>query len=119
MLLESALVFDQVISGTGKSWYTSADFNASLGRADILTIQAVTTSVFGTGPPKVTVATETSFDGRLWASLGNTILESTISDGVSNQGSVLGLFVPIGSAVRLKISLGASCPMPCCTGSSS
>ena len=43
-------VFDDVISGTGTDWYSTALHNNILGTADVFAIQAVTTGVSGTSP---------------------------------------------------------------------
>lgn len=62
-------IFDEIVSGTGQDWYTSASHNDLLGSADALILQAVATGVSGTSPT-LTCELEHSGDGRKWNPIG-------------------------------------------------
>jgi hypothetical protein len=110
MIVFSGLVFDQSISGTGDTWYTSAEHNDSLGLGDELAIHAVTTGVSGTGPA-ITCRVETSANGKDWYDAQGV---NEISGGISNdatlEGSVAMVLVVLQRFVRGRVALGGISP---------
>ena len=110
----TANVFDEYISGTTTTWYTSSGYNDLLGSADWLTVQAVPGQVAG-GTPTLTLAYEHSCNGLDWLPVGlapfSTMPEIS-SAALINDVPVFGnrtVFAPpLLSFVRFRISLGGS-----------
>src|SRR5687768_14851843 len=111
MIVFSGLVFDKSISGTGNTWYTSAEFHDSLGRGDELAIHAVTTGVSGLFPT-VTCQVETSANGKDWynAQGAAEINGGVISNDATLEGGVAILFVVLQRFVRVRVALGGTTP---------
>lgn len=105
------LAFDDVITGTAATWYTSADHNGPLGFADALEIHAVTTNVSGTSPA-LTCQVEHSANGRHWlnAQASAEIGAVAISNDASFLGVVPLLNPPLLTFVRIRISLSGTSP---------
>lgn len=105
MRLFNALVFDDLISGDELTWYSSAELNEQLGRAEILAIQACTTGV--AAGSHLTVQVETSADNKNWLP---TAAPPEIDKDIDNDESYVGVredLTLLGN-VRLKINLGDS-----------
>lgn len=116
MLLQSFSIFDEIITGTGTTWYTPSDLNAVLGQPDALAIQVATTLVSGTSPT-LRMAVEHSGDGRAFLprvatpEINNTSITNDKSVSVT-AGEQFG-YTPGTSLlayVRLAISLGGTNP---------
>lgn len=113
MRLNSNLVFDDLIVGTGTNWYSSAAFNDVLGQGDSIGIQACTRGVGGTAG--IVVQAEHSSDGQMWLNVGTAAEISTTSIGsdLSYYGRTTGGFggAPLPLAfVRLRITLTGTNP---------
>lgn len=85
MLYFSTLVFDEIIVGTGTTWYTSAEFNAQLGSADMLALCAWVSYVSG-NVPTLTCQAEHSPDGEHWAPEAAT---PAINAGIAGPDQVI------------------------------
>jgi hypothetical protein len=109
MRLANLLVFDDVIRGTGVTWYTASKFDELLGRGDGHAIQAVTTDVSGSART-LTVVSQHSTDGQHWAATGSSeIVAASFDEGTSLVGSD-GFFPAHARKVRFAISLGGVGP---------
>lgn len=110
MLLDHALVFDDIISGTTSTWYSPSEMNARLGAADAFAVHACTTFVSGTGPT-LTVQAEHSSDGESWIA---TPAPPEISTAIANDSSYWGSRDPYNmnmmGLLRFKITLGGTNP---------
>lgn len=104
-------VFDEIISGTGNTWYTPGSFNDLLGSVDFLGIFAATTNVSGT-TPTLTVQVQHSPDGQNWVSVSGTpeISATLIASNTGYYGSDNGISPVLASFVRLQITLGGTSP---------
>lgn len=104
-------VFDEIISGTGNTWYTPASFNDLLGSADFLGIYAATTNVSGTSPT-LTVQAQHSADGQNWVNVSGTpeLSAVSIASNTGYYGSDNGLAPVLASFVRFQITLGGTSP---------
>jgi hypothetical protein len=104
----SGLVFDEIISGAGTTWYTAAALYDGLGQTDFLGMQACFRGVTGTSPT-ATIQVEHSADGQNWL---NAQASPEISTAIANDTSFNGLcvFAMLFSYVRLRISLGGTSP---------
>lgn len=104
-------VFDEIISGTGNTWYTPGSFNDLLGSADFLGIYAATTNVSGTSPT-LTIQTQHSADGQNWVNVSGTaeIPATAIASNTGYYGSDNGVSPVLASFVRLQITLGGTSP---------
>ena len=63
MLSLHAQVFDEIITGTTSTWYTSSQFYEAVGASDTWSIHACASFVSGTNPT-LTVYAEHSSDGQ-------------------------------------------------------
>jgi hypothetical protein len=111
MLSFANLVFDDIITGTGKKWYTSASFNDLLGSADVLTVHAITTDVSGTAP-KLTCLFEHSGNAKDWINMDLGIVNEAIADHGTLVGSVSALTRL--AFTRVEVSMGVSSGTPRC-----
>ena len=110
MIVFSGLVFDQSISGTGDTWYTSAEHNDSLGLGDELAIHAVTTGVSGSAPT-ITCRVETSANGKDWYDAqGGPEISGAISNDATLEGGVAIVLVILQRFVRVRVALGGTSP---------
>ena len=112
MQMFSIPVFDQIISGTGVSWYTSAALNDQLGAADQVAFQAVTTKVSGTSPT-LTCQMEHSGDGRNWLPFvaGTPEVDAQPIFNDANFLGMWGIFDPPPLRfLRIKVFLGGILP---------
>jgi hypothetical protein len=109
MLTLNADVFDEVITGTVTTWYTSAALNQTLGDADFTTFFVLATSVKGS--PSLSIFVDHSADNRTWIQATNNLLISPLTDNVMGQlsgpGSILGSGL---SFLRLRILLSGTTP---------
>ncbi len=105
----SQLVFDDTINGTAGVWYTPTTLNDDLGRADALTVQAVTTGVSGTSPT-LTVVIEHSGDGRIWATAATPISAASMTNGATYAGRIGFNSAALMQFVRLKITMAGTNP---------
>jgi hypothetical protein len=96
MRLANLLVFDDVIRGTGVTWYTASKFDELLGRGDGHAIQAVTTDASGSART-LTVVSQHSVDGQHW--MATSLVASD------------GFFPAHARKVRFAISLGGTDPI--------
>jgi uncharacterized ParB-like nuclease family protein len=106
MRLFGQQVFDDAISGTGKTWYSPARYDELLGRADMLAIMAVVTGLTGT-TPSLTLAAEHSANGRNWHEI------DTLTVGLSNDAAYYGtvpLWPRLLARVRLRATLTGTDP---------
>jgi hypothetical protein len=108
MLLFHREVFDEVITGTSTTWYSSAEHNALIGAADDLVVFAVATDVAGTTTLKVYV--DTSGDNEHWYEPGTEKINATISDPNDSEkaGSVRLGVDALAAFARLRINLSGS-----------
>jgi hypothetical protein len=102
-------VFDEIITGTGTSWYTSTEFNEPLGSADLLTLQAITTLVAGTSPT-LTIAAEHSADGANFVEYPSAVFGPTAIASEGTYDSLFGYGEPLLPRVRFKLTLGGTTP---------
>jgi hypothetical protein len=103
MLLFNQQVFDEIITGTGTTWFSGVQYNTLLGSADHLLLMGYVTSVTGTSPT-VTQGWEHSADGQEWVT--NTVSPVAISEGTKLLTPVYG-YLPY---MRLRITLGGTNP---------
>ena len=103
------IAFDDLISGTASTWYTSSDLDEVLGASDAMVLHAATSAVTGTGPT-LTCQVEHSASTEDWAAVGS----AQISTSIANDGSYRGLidnFNPVLLGfVRVKVTLGGTSP---------
>lgn len=105
------LVFDNVISGTVTTWYSAAEFNRLVGRADFFAVQTYVTNVSGTSPT-LTVTSDMSADSQNWVATGVTEISAQAINSVpsasgSNNGQTSSY---LAANVRFKITLGGTTP---------
>jgi hypothetical protein len=111
MLALRADVFDEIITGTSTTWYSSSAHNATLGRPDFLLFIAVATRVSGVSPG-LSVWIDTSPDNRSW-SLSTTaggdiaIAAPSLTEGAMAQAWS---WTGGGPFVRLRIVLAGTDP---------
>lgn len=105
------LAFDDVITGTTATWYTSDDFINTLGMADGLVLHAVTTSV-SSPAPTLTCQVEHSADARHWLNVNTNpeINGVTTGNDLSFLGYVDLLNPPMLTFVRIRITLAGTSP---------
>jgi len=103
MLLFNQQVFDEIITGTGLTWFTGAQYSTMLGSADHLIIMGYLTSVSGTSPT-ITQGWYHSADGQNW--VVNTVAPVAISEGVKLLTPVYG-YLPY---MRITLALGGTSP---------
>lgn len=101
-------VFDDIINGTGTYWYTPAHLNEQLG-TDVFAIQAVASQI-SSAAPGLWVELQTSANGVDWYTYGGPLISATLANDGSYWGSGGGLFIPILTMVRFRISLGGTNP---------
>lgn len=99
MRLFNILAFDEVITGTSKTWYSPSELNEALGQAETLAIHAFTTTVSGTSPT-VTLRVEHSADGQDWSA--SAVGSAT---AITEQGSI---FLPFAGYQTRYARLGAA-----------
>lgn len=105
-------VFDDVIVGAGKTWYSQTDMNAELGTAFSFAVQANTSWVSGT-LPTLTVKSEHSPDSENWIATGVTEISAV---ALVNNGTFFGSYFSgvlnqtLGRFIRFNISLGGTAP---------
>ena len=106
----NVLAFDEVIVGTGKTWYTPQNLNAELGQCDIFALHAFTTGVAPTST--LTVAFEHSGDGQHWTPLSAAaeLNAVSISSDASSYGFMPGTAGHPARFVRAAIALGGTSP---------
>lgn len=102
------LAFDEIIAGTGNTWYTPDSYHAEIGACDFLVIMAATSGASGTSPT-LTCQFEHSADGRNWLPNGTT--PEINGFGIANDASTWGAPAnPFLRFVRVKITLGGTNP---------
>src|SRR6266545_5877224 len=106
--------FDEVLTGSAVTWYTSANYNTILGSADWIGVHAVTTDASGTSPT-LTCQIEHSGDARNWVSVQGTpeIDHQAVLLGQENtfSGAIPTLlYPPLLKFVRIKLFLGGTAP---------
>lgn len=104
MLRLNRQVFDEIITGTATTWYTSAADNALVASIDSYTIFAVATNVSGTSP-SVNVYVDQSCDNQTWILGGTPALSGGLTEGLVLQGA--GALTPF---LRLRVTLGGTAP---------
>ena len=100
-------VFDEVITGTATTWYTSAALNGVLGDVDIAQFFALATSVRGS--PSLSVYVDSSGDNQNWhlSTFANgDLFISPLTENV--MGQFFGTHVL--SFLRLRIVLTGTTP---------
>lgn len=108
MRIFNAKVFDEIISGTDPTWFSSAELNSAIGAAEVLVIQACTTDVSG-DETKLTVHSQSSADNQHWIeSEPAEISEQEIESDRSYIGEVNPLGLNLLPHVRFKIKLGGT-----------
>jgi hypothetical protein len=109
MRMLSALIFDDVIAGTG-TWYSSSELNNTIGAAETIVIQACTTGV--ASGSELTVQCESSPDNQNWDPTGGAGSPTPEIDGVAidDDDSIVAAVTDLAllSHVRFKITLGAA-----------
>lgn len=112
MLTFHELVFDDIITGTGTTWYTaSGDLAQRIGKADALVFQACTSFVSGTSP-SLTVTVQHSPEGEdgTWKNADTSTYSGTVTNGGAVSGSS-GLFFPnLLGFIRLGFFLTGTSP---------
>lgn len=105
-------VFDETITGTSTTWYTSATFNDLLGSADELIVHAVADGVSGT-VPTLTVGVDHSCNGIDWINVGwtaSTLTGQTLANDTTYYGFFPTFFPPLLTYARLRVFLGGTTP---------
>lgn len=109
MRIDTYQVFDQIISGTGTTWFSGSEFHRSLGQGDVLVLQAYPTNVPNT-TSKLSVAWDYSADSQNWISFtAPDLTNATMANNVPMVASNNGFFLP-GAFVRVNISLTGVSP---------
>lgn len=102
------LAFDEIIAGTGNTWYTPESYQSEIGACDFLVVTAQVTGVSGT-LPTLTCQFEQSADGRNW--LANGATPEINGWGFANDGITSAApGNPFLRLMRLKITLGGTNP---------
>ena len=106
----NVLAFDEVVTGTGTTWYTPQALNSELGRCDIFGLQAYTTGVLGTSPT-LTVSLQHSGDDQNWRVLSSSLPELNATS-ISSDTSRYAYRSDASPArfVRAAITLGGTNP---------
>lgn len=102
-------IFDEIISGTGTTWYSPAELNHKLGAADVFAVQATTTMVLG-GFPTVTVQGQHSADDQNWIATPSPEINWFMSEGSTIIGGQTASSVLLLANLRFAISLGGTSP---------
>ena len=102
-------IFDDIITGTGTSWYSPADFNDLLGTADAFAVAAAVSAVSGTSPT-LTVQAEHSCDGQNWNATASAEISTAIANDLLYWGYRYEETTILMSLVRFKITLGGTTP---------
>ena len=98
-------VFDEIITGTGTSWYTSTEFDSLLGSPEALVLLVTTTFVAGTSPT-LALTTQHSADGLVFSdrtAFASVSISNDLTFARHDADLALGL-------ARLKINLGGTNP---------
>jgi hypothetical protein len=98
-------IFDSVIKGTGRTWYTSDELTRLLGDVDTYAIQAVPTGT-STPSPTLTITPEESADNQSWYTDDSPVIDQSIENGSSYSGST----VCTMARLRFKITLSGTAP---------
>lgn len=108
----NVLAFDDIIAGTGQTWYSPTSLNSELGACDMFGVHAFTTAVSGTTPSLV-LQFEHSTDNQNWRTMSATPL---YSGAISNEASAYGYIginnttIAPGAFVRMAVSLSGTNP---------
>lgn len=108
MQIYNLKVFDDVIAGTGRTWYSSDEYNELLGAADWMVVGAVVSAIGGTSP-QLQVTVQGSCDNDTWEETGGYVVVST---AIAASGLYFGteLGNPFPSYIRLALTLGGTSP---------
>lgn len=112
MRILSALLFDDLISTTASTWYSSSETWSQMGGPDVIALQACARGVAGT-VPTLTIQAQHSNDSQLWLNVsGSPEISATLSTTSPNETITYGQvnFVNLLSYVRFKITLGGTSP---------
>ena len=106
MRLNNLLIFDEIITAAGVTWYTPSHLDAMLGKGDIPCFQLTTSLVAGTSPT-LTFSIEHSADAKNYLLRGNATFSITEGGAYAwntNESSILLAYV------RCSIVLGGTAP---------
>lgn len=109
MRLTNIDIFDEVLTGSGTTWYTPTRLNDTLGAADAFAVQATTTLVSGT-LPTLTVQAQHSSDDQNWLATPSAEISTGIAEGGSYVGAQTVSSVGLLANVRFAITLGGTSP---------
>jgi hypothetical protein len=108
MLVFHEHIFDEIVTGTADSWYTSSEHNKLFATADVFTLFVVATDVSGTGALTLNLDVEASADNEHWLS-PEPVMSGTLLTSGPFVGT--GFFFTFGLPfARLKAALGGTNP---------
>jgi hypothetical protein len=108
MLVFHEHIFDEIITGTADSWYTSSEHNKLFSKADVFTLFVVATDVSGTGTLTLNLHQEFSGDNEHWSPF-----DLVVTGNLSTAGPFVrtGLMFNAGLPfARLRASLSGTNP---------
>jgi hypothetical protein len=73
-------IYDEIISGSGTTWYSSLEWNSALASHDRVAVHLIATNVAGTNP-KLTVRMELSGDNQSWCADNGQVFEAALVSG--------------------------------------
>jgi hypothetical protein len=113
MRVTSLEIFDEIITGTGNTWYTPDHLSEVLGNSDVYAIQACVSQVSGSSQ-QLTIANQTSGDGTNWYSWGTDIssLGTLVNEG-TYWGHRDGIASFLLALVRFQIIFGSGTNPSC------
>lgn len=111
MIAARAEVFDEIITGTSTTWYTSSVHNAALGQSDLLGFIAEVTNVSGLSPG-LSAWIDLSGDNRNWFLSQTPGGDLVIPDPLLVEGAMAQTFRWTGGGpfARLRIVLTGTSP---------
>jgi hypothetical protein len=108
MLVFHEHIFDEIITGTEDSWYTSSEHNKLFATAAVFTLFVVATNVSGTGTLTLNLDMELSGDNEHWFPF-DLVMTGTLSTSVPfvKAGFMFTAGLPFA---RLRASLSGTDP---------
>lgn len=99
MIAYSECVFDEVIHGAATDYYSANRYNEGMGRADKMTIQAITDNADANGT--LTVQIEHSGDQRNWNSKNGTAEINAVASSIDTTATKSTVGTDSGSTASL------------------
>lgn len=114
MLILNTDVFEEMLTGTGTTWYSYSEFNATIAAADQLAVFAYATNISNTSVV-LNIGVDDSIDGRNWQVFTTPLISGTISVTAPAYQVRVGTAYPYtpASFSRFRIYLSGSSSAAC------